>query len=113
MNLKGSLPLLILHILSYGPNYGYRINKVVSNLSEDVLNFKEGTLYPTLHKLEKAGLIQSEHRKAEGRRRRVYELTEFGKTQLQTERTEWGQFKEAVDAVLEADGENISAASDN
>ncbi len=107
MNLKGSLPLLILHILSYGPNHGYQINKLIYKLSGTVLDFKEGTLYPTLHNLQKDGLVESETSQTGGRRRRVYHLTKRGQQALDQNRAEWHEFKEAVNAVLKSDGKDI------
>ncbi|HVU10832.1 MAG TPA: helix-turn-helix transcriptional regulator, partial [Phototrophicaceae bacterium] len=62
MNLKGSLPLLILHVLTQGSNHGYGIAKLIRDQSGGVLDFKEGTLYPTLHTLEQQGLIEVDAR---------------------------------------------------
>jgi len=102
MNLKGSLPLLILHILSFGPSHGYQINKLIHQISESVLDFKEGTLYPTLHKLEGDKLIKSSDKQVGGRHRRVYHLTKQGQRKLDDERAQWEAFTKAVDAVLNA-----------
>src|SRR4029079_96329 len=70
MNLKGSLPLLVLHALAQGLNYGYGIAKQIKAQSQGVLDFKEGTLYPTLHGMEKQGLIAAYEQEESGRMRR-------------------------------------------
>lgn len=100
MNLKGSLPLLILHVLANGDNHGYQIAKQIKGMSGDVLDFKEGTLYPTLHNLEQQGLIAGYERNENGRTRRYYRLTEDGRGSLQAERAEWERYAQAVNLVL-------------
>lgn len=107
MNLKGSLPLLILHILSHGPNHGYQIRKLIYELSDTVLDFQEGTLYPTLKKLENKKLLESNETQVSGRWRRVYRLTKKGQQTLHQNRAEWREFEDAVNAVLEADNTDI------
>jgi len=101
MNLKGSLPLLILHTLAGGPNHGYRIAKCIKEQSEGVLDFKEGTLYPTLHNLEKQGLVSTYKETENGRLRRYYRLTDVGKKALQDKRKQWLQYTSAVNTILE------------
>ena len=100
MNMKGSLPLLILNELSTKPGHGYYIAKQIRQKSEGVLDFAEGTLYPTLHKLEKQGLIESFEQEENSRTRRYYRLTSSGQTALESERKEWTQFSASVNAVL-------------
>ncbi len=100
MNMKGSLPLLILHNLAKEPSHGYRIAKQIRVQSDGVLDFKEGTLYPTLHNLEKQGLIASFKEKENGRSRRYYQLTDNGKAELARQRQEWRLYAGAVDMVL-------------
>ncbi len=100
MNLKGSLPLLILHLLTSGPHHGYRIAKHIKEQSGGVLDFKEGTLYPTLHNLEKQGMITAYKEKENGRTRRYYKLTDKGDASLETERQEWDDYYHAVNKVL-------------
>lgn len=100
MNMKGSLPLLILHTLSSGANHGYRIASQIKDQSEGVLDFKEGTLYPTLHALEQQGLIESFKEMENGRERRYYRLTRKGIASLDAERAEWEQFAGAVNSIL-------------
>jgi transcriptional regulator len=101
MNMKGSLPLLIMHNLSLEPSHGYRIAKQIRVQSDGVLDFKEGTLYPTLHNLEKQGLIASYKEKENGRFRRYYQLTDSGKAALAQQREEWTLFAGAVNLILE------------
>jgi transcriptional regulator len=100
MNLKGSLPMLILHILSQGPSHGYQIAKQIKQRSRGVLDFKEGTLYPTLHHLEKQRLLEVYDQEEKGRTRRYYRLTEAGRGMLMSERAEWDRYSRAIDLVL-------------
>jgi transcriptional regulator len=100
MNLKGSLPLLILHTLSDGPKHGYRIAKEIKTQSQGVLDFKEGTLYPTLHSLEKQELIAAFNEIENGRERRYYRLTDTGRTALNHELEEWERYANAVSLIL-------------
>lgn len=102
INMKGSLSLLILHILSAGPNHGYQIAKEIKEQSEGVLDFKEGTLYPTLHALEKQKLIKSSTETINGRKRRYYRITDAGAIQLAEQQAEWAAFSQAVNRVLGA-----------
>jgi transcriptional regulator len=100
MNLKGSLPLLILHALSDGPKHGYRIARDIKNQSQGVLDFKEGTLYPTLHGLEKQGLIEAYTEIENGRERRYYRLTDSGHEARNHELEQWERYSNAVSMVL-------------
>jgi PadR family transcriptional regulator PadR len=102
MNIKGSLPLLILHILSSRPNHGYEIAKQISSYSDGLLDFKGGTLYPTLHTLEQEGLIDSYTQEENGRLRRYYRLKDAGRKALAQEAEEWAQFVRAVNRILES-----------
>ena len=101
MNLKGTLPTLILQVLNREPNHGYRIAQQIKAKSKGVLDFKEGTLYPALHKLENEGLIESYEQIENGRTRRYYRLTEKGHKVLDKEREEWKQVSKAVSFILE------------
>ncbi len=87
---------LVLSILGQGENYGYAIIREVRRLSGGVLDWKEGMLYPVLHRLEKEGLIAASWRQAEGRRRKYYRLTDRGREALAQERNAW----ESVNATL-------------
>ncbi|MBN1427212.1 MAG: helix-turn-helix transcriptional regulator [Anaerolineae bacterium] len=101
MNIKGSLPLLILHVLSSQPHHGYEIAKQINLQSGGLLDFRGGTLYPTLHTLEQEGLIESYTQEENGRLRRYYQLREAGRTALLHEREEWSGFVRAVNQILE------------
>ena len=101
MNIKGSLPLLILHILSEKPNHGYEIAKRISSHSQGILDFKGGTLYPTLHTLEQEGLVESYTQEEKGRLRRYYSLKDAGREALSQEVEEWTRFVNAVNRILE------------
>lgn len=100
MNLKGSLPLLILHVLADEPGHGYIIAQAIKRRSAGVLDFREGTLYPTLHALEEKGLIESFSSVVSGRTRRSYRITPAGRVELAREREAWARFAGAVAAVL-------------
>lgn len=100
MNMKGSLPLLILHTLTTGPKHGYRIAKEIRQKSEGVLDFAEGTLYPALHDLEKRGIIQAFEEEVRGRTRRCYRLTEAGQAALAHERRAWDEYAHAMSLIL-------------
>jgi DNA-binding PadR family transcriptional regulator len=100
MNLRGTLPTLILQNLSRGPNHGYRIAQEIKEKSKGVLDFKEGTLYPALHGLEGKGLIASQTRAANGRTRCYYEVTEKGRKVLAQDRQEWRRVSGAFNLML-------------
>ncbi|HID30394.1 MAG TPA: PadR family transcriptional regulator, partial [Desulfobacterales bacterium] len=88
MNIKGSLPLLLLHTLSLGPLHGYGIAKEIKRKSQGTVQFAEGTIYPTLHDLEKQGLVAAYEETVKGRIRRYYRLTSDGKSALAEEQTQ-------------------------
>lgn len=100
MNFKGTLPTLILEALVHGPSHGYRIAKRIKERSEGVLDFKEGTLYPALHKLENDGLVESKEGAENGRSRRYYSITDAGRRTLATDRSEWRELSRAVTMIL-------------
>ena len=100
MNLKGTLPTLILEVLAREPSHGYRIAQKIKRSSDGLLDFKEGTLYPALHKLENDGLVESYEGVENGRPRRYYRITQSGRTVLKTDRAEWSQLSRAVSAIL-------------
>ncbi len=86
-----SLPtLLILRALEEGPAHGYKIARWIEDQSAQHFTLKEGTLYPTLHVLERQGLVQGTWSQTGTKRRmRVYELTDHGRQQLDRDRTQW------------------------
>ena len=100
MNLKGTLPTLILEALEQEPKHGYRIAQRIKERSRGVLDFKEGTLYPALHKLENEGLVNSYEGIEKGRPRRYYRITESGLAALAKDRSEWRKLAGAVTLIL-------------
>ena len=100
MNFKGTLPTLILETLAHEPSHGYRIAQRIKERSEGVLDFKEGTLYPALHKLENEGLVESYEGVEKGRPRRYYRITRSGHKTLTKDRAEWRELSRAVTVIL-------------
>jgi transcriptional regulator len=100
MNFKGTLPTLILKALAHEPSHGYRIAQRIKERSKGVLDFKEGTLYPALHKLENDGLVESFEEVENGRQRRYYRITKSGRATLAKDRAEWRQLSRAVTVIL-------------
>jgi len=101
MNFKGTLPTLILQELVEGPSHGYHIAQRIKARSKGVLDFKEGTLYPALHKLKNEGLVESYDEMEKGRTRRYYRITKAGRTTLGKDRAEWRELSRAVTMILE------------
>jgi PadR family transcriptional regulator PadR len=101
--LQGTLDLLILKALKLGPLHGWGISKRIRQLSSEVLQVNQGSLYPALYRLEDRDLIESEWGTSdEGRRAKFYRLTAGGRKRLAEETAEWRLFSAAVDQVLEA-----------
>jgi len=100
MNLRGTLPTLILEALEQEPRHGYRIAQRIKERSRGVLDFKEGTLYPALHKLENEGLVESFEQVENGRTRRYYRISKSGRAALAKDRSEWRQLSRAVNLIL-------------
>jgi transcriptional regulator len=99
--LFGSLELLILKTLSCGPNHGFGITLHVETVSKGLLHMEEGSLYPALHRLEKAGLVRGEWRQTEnGRRARVYTLTASGRKRLAENEANWSSASLGIERVL-------------
>ena len=101
MNLRGTLPTLILEALEHQPDHGYSIAQRIKERSSGVLDFKEGTLYPALHKLEIEGTVESYDGVEKGRARRYYRLTRKGRGELAKGRKEWSRVSRAVTSILE------------
>lgn len=98
--LKGHVDFLILATIRDGPLHGYGIVEKLRGTSDGAFDLAEGTVYPALYRLEAAGLLSSKWTTAGGRRRRVYQLTKRGRTELVRERKEWKAFSLAVEAVV-------------
>jgi transcriptional regulator len=100
--LKGHLDALILAVVEREPAHGYAILERLRQTSGGVFDLPEGTLYPALHRLERAGLLASRWAEHAGRRRRVYRVTRRGRRVLAGEKQNWQSFSEAIGAVLRA-----------
>ena len=98
--LKGHLDGMLLAALEAGPRHGYAIMEALRAGSGGQFDLPTGTVYPALHRLERAGLIQGTWAEAGGRWRRVYELTPAGRRMLDAERGTWRDFSVAVTALL-------------
>ena len=98
--LKGHLDLLVLAVLADGPKHGYAVIDELRDRSADAFDLPEGTVYPVLHRLERAGQLASEWVEVGGRRRRMYRLTDRGRAALADERAGWLKFVGAVGAVI-------------
>jgi len=102
--LQGTLDLLILKILTLGPNHGWGISNRIRQISREGLSASQGSLYPALHRLELRGDVESEMTPSENNRRaRVYTLTRAGRRRLQTESATWEQFALSMKRVLNAE----------
>lgn len=99
--LQGTLDLLILRILLFGPSHGHAIAKQIRSTSEEVLHVETGSLYPALHRLEAQGWVASEWQLSEkGKRAKYYDLTKAGRKQLVAEQSKWEQLSLAMARVL-------------
>jgi len=98
--LKGHLDLLLLAAVDAQPAHGYAIAETLRTRSRQTFDLPEGTLYPALHRLERAGLLTSRWSELNGRRRRVYQLTARGRRALAKQQHEWSAFAKAVEAVI-------------
>ncbi len=95
--------MLVLKTLQSGPTHGWEISQRIQQLSEDVLQVNQGSLYPALHRLEDRGLIASEWGASENNRRaKFYKLTPAGRKQLQAETETWQRFSWAIAQVLQS-----------
>ncbi|MEX2138989.1 MAG: PadR family transcriptional regulator [Pirellulales bacterium] len=105
--LKGTLSLLILSLLSRKAMYGYEIAATVHRETDGALTWREGSLYPSLHKMEQGGLIVGKWEEKEtGRKRRYYHITKKGRGALTEKVESWGELCQAVNRILEkSDGQ--------
>jgi PadR family transcriptional regulator PadR len=100
---QGTLDLLILKVVALGPLHGYAIAQRLQQISRDVLQVQQGTLYPALHRLENRGLLEAEWKLSDtGRDAKFYRLTRKGRSQLERETESWRRLTEAVGLVLRA-----------
>jgi PadR family transcriptional regulator, regulatory protein PadR len=98
--LKGNLDLLLLSVLAAGPAHGYAVITALRERSEGIFDLAEGTIYPALHRLEKAGLLASDWTDAGGRLRRTYALTGKGAAAMAAEQARWRRFAAGMQAVV-------------
>jgi PadR family transcriptional regulator, regulatory protein PadR len=98
---QGTLDLLILQVAALGPIHGYAIAQRLQQVSCDVLQVQQGSLYPALHRLENKGYLKAEWKESDtGREAKFYSLTRKGHTQLKAETANWERLTEAVASVL-------------
>ncbi len=103
--LKGNTESVLLALLETEPMYGYQIVKEVQQRSSGYFEFKEGTLYPALHRLERAGLIEGRWQdNSNGIRRRYYQITDRGRQALLDRLKEWKRFSQAMDSIMLPNG---------
>ena len=98
---QGTLDLLILKVVALGPVHGYAIAQRLQQVSHDVVQVPQGSLYPALHRLENRGLLDADWKETEtGREAKYYRLTRKGRAQLETEAASWRRLAEAVGLIL-------------
>ena len=101
--LQGTLDLLILHALSLGPMHGWGLSQRIRELSKDVLQVNQGSLYPALHRLEYRGMVAAEWGASENNRRaKIYSMTADGRARLGLELQDWRRFVQAMQWVLDS-----------
>ncbi len=99
--LQGTLDMLILQVTALAPLHGYAIAQRLQQISKDILQVQQGSLYPALHRLEMRGWLKSEWKTTEtGRDAKFYSLTKLGRRQLDTERANWERLASAIALVL-------------
>ncbi|MEJ2147224.1 MAG: PadR family transcriptional regulator [Acidobacteriota bacterium] len=100
---QGTLDMLVLRVVALGPIHGYAISQRIQQISRDVLQVQQGSLYPALHRLENRGLLAAEWKKSEtGREAKFYQLTARGRAQLEVETASWARLSEAIGLILQA-----------
>jgi transcriptional regulator len=100
--LQGTLGMLILRALQWGPQHGYGISQAIRTQSSEILQVETGSLYPALHRLEKQGCVRTEWRQTEANQRaKFYSLTPAGKKQLIDEHARWKQMVQAIGHIME------------
>ncbi|MEQ9568550.1 MAG: PadR family transcriptional regulator [Longimicrobiales bacterium] len=103
--LKGTLDVLVLKTLSWGPLHGYGVSRAIRTATDDLFQVEEGALYPALRRLEARGLVEATWGRTDtGREARFYALTDAGTQALATEVRSWDRYVAAMARVLDADG---------
>ena len=99
--LQGTLDMLVLKIVALEPVHGYGIAQRIQQISREVLQVQQGSLYPALHRLEKRGWLKAEWRESEtGREAKFYSLTRIGRKQLEAETANWDRLAAAVALIM-------------
>ena len=99
--LKGTLDMLILKVVAFGPIHGYAISQRIQQISRDFFQVPEGSLYPALHRLEDRGWLQAKWEETDsGRDAKFYALTRAGRKRLSTEMVNWERLSEAVALII-------------
>ena len=100
--LQGTLDMLILKIVALGPVHGYGISRRIRQISKEVLQVQQGSLYPALHRLEKRGWLEADWGESEnGRQAKFYRLSAKGRRQLSAEQSNWNRLSEAVHLIMQ------------
>jgi len=100
---QGTLDMLILQVVALGPIHGYAIAQRIQQVSRDVLQVQQGSLYPALHRMENRGLLAAEWKESEtGRDAKFYRLTPRGRAQLKSETANWERLSQAIGLILKA-----------
>jgi transcriptional regulator len=100
--LQGTLDLLILKTLTWGPRHGYAVAQWIRDTTDEALQIEEGALYTALHRMEKRGLLEAEWGLSEhNRKAKYYQLTQLGRKQLRTKTAVWTEYASAVFKVLQ------------
>lgn len=100
--LQGTLDMLILKIVALGPVHGYGISQRIRQISKDVLQVQQGSLYPALHRLEKRGWLDAEWGESDnGRQAKFYKLSPQGRKRLASEQSNWNRLSEAVQVIMQ------------
>jgi PadR family transcriptional regulator, regulatory protein PadR len=100
--LQGTLDMLILKIVALGPVHGYGVSQRIRQISKEVLQVQQGSLYPALHRLEKRGWLAAEWGESDkGRQAKFYRLSPKGRRQLLSEESNWRRLAEAVSHILQ------------
>jgi len=103
--LQGTLDMLILKTVALGPIHGYGISLRIQQISEEVLQVQQGSLYPALHRLEHRGWLTSQWGESDnGRMAKFYQLTPLGETQLKAESENWTRLSNAVSLIMALEG---------
>jgi transcriptional regulator len=106
---QGTLDMLILKVVAAGPIHGYAIAQRIQQISRDVLQVRQGSLYPALHRLENKNLLTAEWKPSEtGRDAKFYRLTRQGRKQLEAENENWNHLRNAIELIMRSGEEELA-----